>query len=293
MDTAQPFGFGSEAFFRLMKQLWLSDRDGAAGLLMDQVRQICRSVIRNVRHGFFNVTEDDFSDYTQESWIKLWMNMDAFLADPRNDPDSDSEHYTPEQKYSWARTLVLHEMQHLRDRKLGVTAKGPDGRRIQVLSIQQPAGTGDGTTPLGWFLPDRNPTPDQIAAASDSVRDALSEFFSLSSSPETLVSVAFVIVNNTLGQKKSMGDYAAELDQSTVLQVLDQIEAQLEQYGYDPLWLQPFRRRVQETGGDRPIAGLTAAKLANRKNDVQGMFRKRMEFREHGEQNRKDERKKP
>ena len=293
MNTAQLFGFGSDDSFRRMKQLWLSDRDGAASFLMDQVRGICRSVIRKAGNGFYNVSEDDFSDYTQESWIKLWMNMDTFLDDPRNDPDSDCEHFTPEQKYNWARTLVLHEMQHLRDRKLGVNAKGPDGRRIQMLSIQQPVGNGDGTTPLGWFLPDQKPTPDQVAAGCDAVRDALSEFFSLSSNPETLVSVAYVIVNNTLGQKKSMGDYAAELEQSTVLQVLERIEAQLEQYGYDPLWLQPFRRRIQETGGDRPISGMTAAKLANRKNDVQGMFRKWMDSREHKEQKRKDERKKP
>ena len=279
MDTARPFGFGSDMFFRRMKQLWLSDRDDAASFLMDQVRVICRSVIRNVRCGFYHVTEEDFSDYTQESWIKLWMNMEAFLADPRNDPDSDSEHYTPEQKYRWARTLVLHEMQHLRDRKMGGNARGSDGCRIQMLSIQQPVGTGDGTTPLGWFIPDKNPSPEQAAAASEAVRDAFSEFFSLPSSPETLVSVAYVIVNNLLGQKKSMGDYAAELNQGTVLQAADQIEVLLEQYGYDPLWLQPLRRRVQETGGDRPVAGLTAAKLANRKNDVQGMLRKRMDVR--------------
>ena len=148
-----------------------------------------------------------------------------------------------------------------------------------MLSIQQPVGTGDGTTPLGWFIPDMNPSPEQAAAASEAVRDAFSEFFSLPSSPETLVSVAYVIVNNLLGQKKSMGDYAAELNQGTVLQAADQIEVLLEQYGYDPLWLQPLRRRVQETGGDRPVAGLTAAKLAKRKNDVQGMLRKRMDVR--------------
>ena len=280
MATAVPFGFSSDEFFRQMKQLWETDRNGAADLLMDQVQVICRSVIRNVRCGFYNVTKDDFQDYTQESWIKLWTNMETFLSDPRNDPDSDGEHYTPEQKYSWARTLVLHEMQHLRDRRMGVNPKGPDGRRIQIVSVQQPVGTGEGSAPLGWFIPDRKPSPDQIVAAEDSVRDALLEFFSLPGSPETLLSVAFVILNNVLGQKRSLNDYAAELNQGTVLQAADKIEALLEQYGYDSSVLCSFRKRVQEEGGDRPIISMSAAKLANRKNDVQGAFRRRMVSRE-------------
>lgn len=275
MIESLPLGFSSDAFFRQLKQAWTSDPTEAAELLMQQVKSICRSIIRNTRLGFYHVTKEDFEDYTQEAWMKLWMNMEDFLANPKNDPDSEGEHYDPHQKYALARMIVLREMQHLRDRKMEKNPKGWDNRRIQLVSSDQPVCPGDGDAPLSLFIPDRNPTPDRVVAEEDALRDAIAGLFSLPNSPETLAAVGYVILSNALEGKQSMSDLAENLNQLTVLQVVERIESLLDEHGYDPSWMTPFRKRVTKENGNRQITGLTAAKLANRKNDVQGMLRKR------------------
>lgn len=280
MSTAAPTGFGSDEFFRQMKRLWSTDQDGAATYLMDQVKRVCRKIIMIPDNGFFDVTPEDFEDYSHEAWLKMWINMEDFLSNPMNDPDSEGPHYDHGQKSRLAYSLIRWVMQQTRDRKFGKNPKGAKSKRVKILSTDCPVNNQAGGTTLGEFIPDPKQEPDRLAVVRDSVRDALNELFSLPSNPETLTAVAYVILNNTLAQKQSMNDYANALNQWTVLQAGERIETMLAENGMDPAWMLPLRRRMEKEGGDRPITGLTAAKLANRKNDVQGMFQKRMDKRD-------------
>ncbi len=280
MSEVIPAGFSSDEFFRRMKRLWGTNQEEAGAFLMKQVRKICRQLVWETGNGFYNVTADDFEDYAQEAWIKMWLNMDKFLSDPMNDPDSKGPHYSPPQKASWARSLILWEMKHLRDRKMGKNPIGTNGQRIQVISLDQPVNSNDHCTPLGAFIPDRNSGPVQLSEDTDSVRDALKELLNLSNNSETLAAVTYVIISNALGHKQSMNDYAEILNQWTIYQTIESIEMLLVKSGMDPSWLSFFRQRVEKEGGDRPMTGLTAAKLTNRKNDIQSILRKRIDSRD-------------
>ncbi len=279
MGTLISTGFGSDEFFRKMKHLWIADRDEAAKLLKEQVEQICRIIIWKYGKHFKNVTKEDFQDYASEAWIRMWQNMDRFLSEPRNDPDSDGPHYTPNEKVKLAIKLILINMLQVRDRKMGKKPTVVKGKYIYVDSLDRPIKSNEkNSVTVGEHTSSRDPGPEQQAVLSDFARYALQELLSLPNDSETLAAVAYVILNETFGEKQSMEDYANQLNQSPMLQIIAKMETMLADNDMNPGWMLLFRQRIEKEGGDRTVNGLTAAKLANRKNDIQDRIRKKLNF---------------
>lgn len=271
--------FGSDEFFRKVKHLWKTDQNEVMELLQDQVKVFCREIIWESNSGFYNVTKEDFEDYTQEAWIVMWRNMERFLSNPMNDPDSEGPHYKPGEKISLAKTLIRWAMKKLRDRKMGKNPKGAHGKRLKIVSLNHPPKGSDSSTPLGELIAYPKPGPAQLIEQNDSVRDALQELLSLPNASETLAAVAYVILNDHLGTKQSMNGYAEQLNQQSVIQIVEKIETILADNDMDPEWVLDFRRRIEKEGGDRLVGSLSAAKLANRKSDVQEKLRNKMDYR--------------
>lgn len=285
MSTLYSTGFGSDEFFRTMKYLWAADREEAAKLLKEQAEQICRLIIWKYKGSFTNVTEEDFEDYAAEAWIRMWQDMERFLSDPRNDPDSDGPHYTPEQKISWAKKLIRFEMLKLRDRKMGKNLKGANGKPIIFVYLDQPL-DDTGMTSFGSTIPSNDPELGQTDEEVELVANVLQEFFRLPNNSETLAAVAYVILNEEFGEKQSMEKYADQLSKDSVIQIVEKMENILAGNEMNPEWLLPFRRRIEKEGGDRPFSDLTAVRLTNRKSEVKKALKGRMGRQGHKGMNR-------
>ena len=271
-------GFGSDIFFRKMKHAWETDRDTAGLLLLDQTKVICRSIIRCARHGFYHVTEEDYDDYVSESWIKLWQNMKQFLSDPKNDPDSDGDHYSPAQKYNWARYLVLYEMQHMRDRKMGRNPVGSKGIRITITSLDSHDNDNEDNFSLLDIIRFPGYTPEEELILSSAIQEALNHLFSLPNNTETLVAVGYTILSSALEEKQSMEEYADFLSGHTLGEITVSMEALLNEYGFNSFWLAPLRKRMENEKclETRPV--ITAKKLINRRNDIFSTMRQKLEL---------------
>ena len=277
MISALNTGFGSDSFFRELKNAWQTDSETASLLLLNQTRAICRSIIRSARNGFYHVTEEDYDDYVSESWIKLWQNMEKFLSDPKNDPDSEGEHYSAAQKYNWARCLVLHEMQHMRDRKMGRNPVGSNGMHIKITPLDpQDNDTEDGFSYLDII---RSPeyTPEEKAIIFAAIHDALNQFFSLPNSTETLIAVGYTILSSALAEKQSMEEYVDFLNSHSLQEITTSMEALLNEYGYDPIWLTPLSERIEKEKAAEASPVITVKKLVNRRNDIFNTMRQKLE----------------
>lgn len=274
MVSSLPGRFGSPSFFRQMKRLWGADPDAAANLLLTQVRSICSAIIRKSENGFYNLTKEDREDYVQESWIGLWKHMDVFLADSRNDPDAPGEHFCEAEQYSWATLIILHEMQHLRDRRLQPGIAIRKGERVQIISLDGKVGESDSTTTLGAIIPSGEPGPEEKILSTDLLREALCRFLELPNNSDTLAAVAYVILSETLDGKRSMQEFADDVNRHTVEELVGRMEEMLKKDGYPPSWLSSFRQRVTGEKTEKTIPEITAKKLINRKNDIQNALRK-------------------
>ena len=277
MTSALTTSFGSDSFFRELKHAWLTDANTAGQLLLNQTRLICRSIINSVRNGFYHVTQEDFDDYVQESWIKLWQNMDSFLSDPRNDPDSEGEHFSAAQKYQWARFLVLHEMQHLRDRKLGRNIAGANGRRIRIVPLDYLESDNDDSFSLLDILPAQTATPEEALVVSSFIQEALQHLFNLPNNTETLIAVGYTILASSLEEKKAMEEYADYLNGHTFDEIIASMELLLNEHGYQSSPLTSLRARIEreKISGQKPT--ISSKKLINRKNDILTAMRKILE----------------
>ena len=273
MISALPAGFGSDAFFREMKQAWQKDDEKASQLLLTQVTLLCRSIIRKPGNGFYEVTKEDLEDYASEVWIKLWQNMDRFLSDPKNDPDSEGEHFTAAQKYEWARRLALHEMQHLRDRKFGRNPSGSGGQRIKILPLDISTGKNGNDTGYLDFIPSPDPAPEEQTVVSSAVSEALERLFSLPNNPETLAVVGYVILASALEEKRSAEEYADFLNRHTVDEIVGSMEDMMAANSLDASCLLPFRERIDKAGAGNTVPDITPKKLINRKNDIRSTLR--------------------
>lgn len=279
MGTLISTEFGSDEFFRRMKHLWTADPNEAAILLKEQVEQICRIIIWRFGKHFQNVTKEDFDDYAAEAWIRMWQNMDRFLSEPGNDPDSDGPHFTPTQKFALAKRLILFNMLQVRDRKMGKKPIIVRGNYIQFFSLDQSINRDDkNSVTFGERIPGQDSGPEQHALQSDLTRYALQEFLSLPYDSETLAAVAYIILNETFKEKQSMVNHAEQLNKLSVIQIVETMETILADNDMDPGWILPFRQRIEKEGSDRAVNGLTAVELTRRKSDVQGNIRKKLGF---------------
>lgn len=277
MTSALTTSFGSDSFFRELKHAWQTDANTAGQLLLDQTKMICRSIINSVRNGFYNVTKEDYDDYVQESWIKLWQNMDSFLSDPRNDPDSEGEHFSAAQKYQWARFLILHEMQHMRDRKLGRNIVSANGERIRIIPLDYLGSSNDESFSLLDILSAQAVTPEEAFVVSSSVQEALQQLFNLPNNTETLIAVGYTILASSLEEKKAMEEYADYLNGHTFGEIIASMELLLNEHGYQSSPLTSLRTRIEreKIAGQKPT--ISSKKLINRKNDILTTMRRILE----------------
>lgn len=276
ISTLNP-GFGSDIFFRELKNAWQTDANNASLLLLNQAKAICRSIIRSAQHGFYDVTKEDYEDYVSDSWIKLWQSIEEFLSDPRNDPDSEGEHYSAAQKYTWARLMVLHEMQHTRDRKLGRSPIGSKGKRIIITTLDSQNNDNEDGFSLLDIIRSPDYTPEEKVILSATIQEALNHLFSLPNSTETLVAVGYTVLSSALAEKQSMGEYADFLNGHTLEEITLSMEALLANYGFESCWLAPLRKRIANEKAAETRPAITTKKLINRRNDILSTMRQKLE----------------
>ena len=265
--------FGSDAFFRDLKAAWRSNPDRAAEMIGDQVDAAIRAVIADPELKFGYIPSQEYEDYFQEAWIRVWTAMEGFLDDPLNDPDSGApDRFLPPQKFNWLKKIVFYEMRHTRRRKLG-RRTGPDGKPVSPVSVDEPVGDpNDGVLRLD-FIASPDPGPANRFLAADSLADAFAALFSLPNETATLAAVALMMAEKALGRGRSLEEYASDLSGKPVSAAADEIARLLSEWEIDPYVLEPLRKRLRK---ESPVFGdLAPARLANRKNSVLDALRKK------------------
>lgn len=122
---------------------------------------------------------------------------------------------------------------------------------------------------LGETLQSPTSAPGEALEMRDTLHHALKAFFSLNNDPETLVSIAFIILNEQVGLKPmSMREYVKFLNGQKVSKVLHSIEMILGHIQQDAGVLAPIKKRLATSGSTLVFAGLTESKLANRKSSI-------------------------
>ena len=268
--------FGSDEFFREMKAVWGKDDDRVGGLLMEQVEGMCRTLIYSPAYSRCGFIEDDLDDYVQETFLLLWPKYPGFMEDPLNDPDSDaSDKFDPRQKYCWLEGLTFRAMQHVRDRRIGRKSNRKDafGNTVRLIYEYKPDERDDEwkETPL-TMVAAVGQDPDQNLVFNAALLEAFQDLFSLPNEPQTLITVCYVIVRSVVGTKLKGEEFAEYLNGRTVLEISREILQTLGENGFHPDLLSQLREILpQQTA---VVSGLTASRIANRKNTILSVLRK-------------------
>ena len=251
--------FGSETSFRELKAAWdACDRERMAELMLSYLQAEKWYVCHREEFSWCTLTnkEDAFHDAIPYVLGK----MEQFLQDPANDPDSPSgKQYSPSQKRRWLRTALLNGMRHTLDKE----------RIRRMDSLDQPATSGEDQRTLGELQPSAIGLPEKKVLLRETLNEACRDFFSQPNSPDTLLTIGFIILHGALhpGEKK-LEAYAAYFNGRTVGEMLLRVQRLIVSFQMDETVLAPLKSRMTPDMIRKPIEGITARKLANRKNSI-------------------------
>lgn len=303
------YSFGNDILFLQMKEALASnDRERLAALLLSGIEPVIAMELRRSEvFGMF--TAEDRKDATQEAWFYIFVRLEPFLNDPRNDPDCESEdRYTPARRQRWAHLMVGYAFLHMRDRNkkhakspgahdgdssdagfpdelegesLTMDSPGPNNptkkpkdKGIPVISLDRYVADYENGTKVMDFISGNQAAPDEELLKRERMTQACRAFFDLKNSPELLAAVGFVILSESLTRThRSLDAYANLLNGKPAMQVVASIERILDEFDIDPSALDKLKKRL---AGDkmRTIDNLTAKSLANRKNSMLSTLRR-------------------
>ena len=246
--------FGSDEMHLALQEAYAAgDLSRAAELLYEPVQMVSRFLFAKYRETFSVYSAQDREDGVTDALLYMLENL-AKIVHPEQEG-------TP--KASFYYNFVYNGLRKRRHRII---------QRLNQESLDAPVATGssrgDGRVRIfGDTLPSREAAPGEALQQRDALQQTLKEFFALSNDPETLVAVAFVILNENLGIKPmSMREYVEFFNGQSVSRVLHSIEVILRQIRQDTAVLAPLRKRL--AGADSVFSGWTEGRLANRKNSI-------------------------
>lgn len=248
--------FGSdELHLALQSACDAGDLSRAAELLYEPIRTVSRFLFVKYRDTFSMYTFQDKEDAVTDALLYMLDRLPR-IAHPEQEGTPKASFYY-QFVYNGLRQRKHRILQGLNQPSLDapVTRAGSQG--------------DDRIRTFGDTLPARNPAPGDALQQRDTLHHTLKEFFSLNNDPETLVSVAFIILNENLGMKPmSMREYVEFFNGQNVSRVLHSIEMILQHLQQDTSVLAPVKKRLAASGTDPRFSGLTEGKLANRKNSI-------------------------
>lgn len=254
--------FGTEELHLALQEACAAgDLSYAAEILYEPVWRTSRLLFAKKRDRFALYTREDQEDAVHNALLYMLDRLDK-LAYPNNDGIPN---------YSFYAEFVLNGLCQNRYRIM---------QRAAQISPDDPipggaASDDDRERTLQDILPSAQPLPDAVLIAREELHKALSAFFSLRNSPETLVSVGFIILNENLGIKPmSLKQCVEYFTTHSVAEVLAVIEKILVQNDQDTGVLAPLKSRLRSGSAVPSFDGITEARLANRKNDILTRMRK-------------------
>ena len=267
------YSFGDDAVFSQLKKARASgDQNALAVLLFQRLEPVIRSELKKTAFAMF--TAEDREDASQEARLYVLQKLDDFLDNPLNDPSCEDENrFTPVKRQSWAHRVVFHALLHVRDRikKHAIAPGGDPGQFTPIDSLDRELGDNDQGT-LADVVPDNQGEPIGALLQKERLEEACRAFFGLNNSPEMLAAVGFVILSESLaGTHYPLDTYADMLNGMPADRIVALIERLLTAYTIDVDVLSGIKKRLG--GKERVINGLTAKKLANRKNSMLSVLR--------------------
>lgn len=253
--------FGSaELHLALQAACDAGDLSRAAELLYEPVCTVSRFLFVKYRETFGMYSLQDREDAVSDALLYMLDRLDR-IAHPEQEG-------TP--KASFYYQYIYNGLRQRRHRII---------RESKQASLDAPVTRSgsqgdDRIRTFGETLPAPAPLPGEALETQDALHHALKAFFSLSNDPETLVSIAFIILNEQVGLKPmSMREYVEFLNGQPVSKVLHSIETILIHLRQDTSVLAPLKKRLSSSGPALVFAGLTESKLANRKNSILSKLR--------------------
>lgn len=249
--------FGSDAFFiKLKRAKETGDRERFQMMVIEKVQSKAAVLMR--RYPYTRYSREDREDAMQETILSMLGKVDAFVDDPRNDPESGREDgYGPLQRQRWFVEGVDLALKHHRNKVFKHSA---------VDSLDKEFDGEDGGS-LMDVIPSKQPTPEQDMLRRERLAEALRKLFSLRNAPELLAAMGYMLLEeNLLGARRSQAQYAELLNGMRVGELLDKLEASLVEAEIDIRVMAPLRARVKDA--DAVIGGLNPRNIANRKNSI-------------------------
>lgn len=264
--------FGSDETFRKLKKMYTcGDMDSLADELLNKhVRPLLRKSIGG------KCTKEVLEDIEIEAFMKLWQVIEAFLCDPRNDPDdtSASEHYDPPQRTRWFNATVLNSAL----KELKKINKYYD--HIITLELFE----DDTSDPIQRLI-DPSVSPEKKILSDEALPVIMDLGFSERTKIVTRVIVSYTIIVDFLHLDYSRSDLVKMLDGTTMAKAREQMGDMLREYGYDDkLFLRSLDSHLQTVDTSTEIVDITASKLNSRKNDFKNHLRKMLIILEKKEQ---------
>ena len=249
--------FGSDAFFIGLKRAReAGDRERFQMMFIEKVQ--AKAAVLMQRFPYTRYSREDREDAIQETVLYMLGKADAFMDDPRNDPESGREDgFGPLQRQRWLAEGVSFALKHHRVKVF---------KHADVDSLNREFDGGDGGS-LMDITPSRQPTPEQNLMRRERLAEAFRKLFSLGNAPELLAAMGYMLLEeNLLGARRSQAQYAELLNGMRVGELLDMLEASLAEAEIDIRVMAPLRSRVKDAG--TVIEGMNPRNMANRKNSI-------------------------
>ncbi len=248
--------FGSqELHLALRAACDANDLSAAAELLYDPVLRTARFLFANRQDFFRMYTREDQEDAIHDALLYMLDRLRT-IAYPPNEGVPN---------YSYYANYVLNGLCQRRRKLIHIANEASLDASITGLKDSR----DDQEQPILTLLPSGEGLPEPTVLARDALEEALRAFLALPNEPDTLAAVGLIILNEELSiTSMSLRDYAEALNGKRVSASLDRIEQILATLELDVHVLDPIRKRLGHESESFVFSGLTAEKLANRKNSI-------------------------
>ena len=249
--------FGSDSFFAGLKAAWdRNDREEMALLLDAHVKRVGGRLLQ--KSCFSHYTCQDREDALQDAMLYVLKNIDAFLRDPRNSPDSPEDtRYSEHEKNGWLRKVVFNGLRHSSQR---ILQNSHD-------SLDRTLGEAEDGFTLANVVPLRSKTMEDALECREMAEEALRRLFGLPNEPATLAAVGYMILVSEMEKVKiPLEGFADYFNKTPVSTLISQMRLLLVRHGLDGEVLLPLEERMRTDPGH--AQEMTAKKLANRKSSI-------------------------
>lgn len=268
--------FGNDQVFLKLKTLYDSDeKEQFARLLCEKTEPV---ITMQLKKSVFSIyTEQDKEDAAQDALLYVLEKIGDFLNNPANDPALAGENQFSEvQKQGWLHKTVFNGLRHSLNRvKNSYYTPGNEEKslqRIHSLDMTVP----DSDLSMYNEIPSGALGPEEAFLLREQVEEACTAFFSLKNSPSLLACIGLVILTENLDNDSfSLADYVNIMNGKKLEDIIQLLEEVLFRHKISQNVLDPLKNRINDEMSHQKIDSLTEKNIANRKNSMLSMLRKR------------------